>query len=71
MEVRHEINGLRAIAVIAVILYHAEISIFGRPLFTGGFLGVDIFFVVSGYIISRLLLNVTSGTGHNKRAQFF
>lgn len=71
MEVRHEINGLRAIAVIAVILYHADISIFGRPLFTGGFLGVDIFFVVSGYIISRLLLNELKEQGTINVLNFF
>ena len=45
---RPEIDGLRALAVIGVILYHAE-------LLPGGFLGVDIFFVISGYLITTLI----------------
>jgi peptidoglycan/LPS O-acetylase OafA/YrhL len=47
---RPDIDGLRALAVIAVILYHAEI-----PGFGGGYVGVDVFFVISGYLITRLL----------------
>ncbi len=46
------IDGLRAIAVTAVILYHL-----GLPWIPGGFLGVDLFFVISGYVITRLLLD--------------
>ena len=46
------IDGLRAVAVIAVILYHL-----GIPWIPGGFLGVDLFFVISGYVITRLLLD--------------
>ena len=45
------LNGLRAFAVIAVLLYHAEL-----PWIPGGFLGVEIFFVISGYLITSLLL---------------
>lgn len=51
MNYRAEIDGLRAIAVVSVILFHAKYSVF-----PGGFLGVDIFFVISGYLITALLL---------------
>jgi peptidoglycan/LPS O-acetylase OafA/YrhL len=45
MNYRPEIDGLRALAVIPVIFFHA-----GFDFFSGGFLGVDIFFVISGYL---------------------
>lgn len=53
---RPEIDGLRAIAVVAVILYHADLDFFGTNLLSGGFLGVDIFFVISGYLITTILV---------------
>jgi len=43
---RPEIDGLRALAVLAVIFYHFEISFFNKNFFSGGYLGVDIFFVI-------------------------
>ena len=46
-----EIDGLRAIAVIPVIMFHA-----GYSLFSGGFVGVDVFFVISGYLITLIIL---------------
>ena len=51
MQYRAEIDGLRSIAVIPVILFHAGFNLFG-----GGFVGVDVFFVISGYLITTLLI---------------
>lgn len=51
MKYRAEIDGLRAIAVIPVIFFHA-----GFELFRGGFVGVDVFFVISGYLITKILI---------------
>ena len=48
---RPDLDGVRAIAVLAVVLYHLEL-----PLFSGGFVGVDIFFVLSGYFVTRQIL---------------
>ena len=48
---RADVEGLRALAVVAVLLFHAEVA-----GFTGGFVGVDVFFVLSGFLITRLLL---------------
>ena len=60
---RPEIDGLRSLAVISVIIYHAKININGINIIPGGFIGVDIFFVISGYLITSILL--TSMKGNN------
>lgn len=49
---RPEIDGLRAVAVVPVILFHAGFSVF-----SGGFVGVDVFFVISGYLITTILMS--------------
>ena len=69
---RPEIDGLRAAAVFAVILYHAgNPAVFGIELFTGGFIGVDIFFVVSGYLIASLILKELEKTGKFSILHFY
>ena len=58
MEYRREIDGLRALAVLPVILFHAGFKPFG-----GGYVGVDVFFVISGYLITRIILSeLAAGT---------
>ena len=51
MKYRPEIDGLRGLAVLPVILFHAGFELFG-----GGFIGVDVFFVISGYLITTILI---------------
>ena len=62
---RPDIQGLRAVAVTLVILAHA-----GVPGFAGGFVGVDVFFVLSGYLITGLLLEERVATGTIRYGQF-
>lgn len=52
MHYRREIDGLRAVAVVPVILFHA-----GFTMFSGGYVGVDVFFVISGYLITSIIIN--------------
>lgn len=65
VEYRSDITTLRAIAVIAVILYHAEIK-----FFNGGWLGVDVFFVISGYLISNIIISELN-SGNFKFRNFY
>ncbi|MGE0847239.1 MAG: acyltransferase family protein [Flavobacteriaceae bacterium] len=63
---RHDITGLRAIAVVAVFAYHLDLA-----GFAGGFVGVDVFFVISGYVISRLIAGEVSRTGSFDYGHFY
>ena len=63
---RPDVEGLRAVAVLLVVLYHARIS----P-FTGGYVGVDVFFVISGFVITGLLLRERTASGHTSLLSFY
>ncbi|MBV9287825.1 MAG: acyltransferase, partial [Hyphomicrobiales bacterium] len=65
LDFRKDINGLRALAVLAVVAFHAE-----RGLFPGGFSGVDVFFVISGFLISRIILSECAA-GDFRLAMFY
>ncbi len=60
------LDGIRAIAVIAVLLYHADLA-----AFQGGFLGVDVFFALSGFLITRLLVEEHQSRGSISLADFY
>lgn len=65
MKYRPEIDGLRAIAILPVIFFHA-----GFDGFSGGYIGVDIFYVISGYLITSLILS-EKDSGTFKLANFY
>ncbi|AHY43812.1 acyltransferase [Stutzerimonas decontaminans] len=66
MTFRKDINGLRAWAVIAVILYH-----FGIAGFSGGFIGVDVFFVISGFLMTGIIVNGIEKSSKSDREKHF
>ena len=63
---RADIDGLRALAIIAVVAYHV-----GLPGVDGGFVGVDVFFVISGYLITTLLWGELRRSGRVSWADFY
>ncbi len=71
---RPEIDGLRAIAIFLVFFYHANILLFGGETFSffkGGYIGVDIFFVISGYLITSIILNEIKQNNNFNLANFY
>src|SRR5664280_1602318 len=63
---RPDVEGLRAVAVLLVVLYHA-----GVPRLTGGFVGVDVFFVLSGFVITGVLLREHAASGKTRLSAFY
>ena len=63
---RPDIEGLRGIAILTVVAYHCDL-----PWITGGFVGVDVFFVLSGYLITRLLVSEIEKTGRLNVLNFY
>lgn len=63
---RYDINGLRAWAVISVIFYHFHLF-----KFTGGFAGVDVFFVISGFLMTKIITDELFGTGTFSLSRFY
>ena len=71
IDYRPEIDGLRAIAVLSVIFYHSTFTLFDIKFLSGGFIGVDIFFVISGYLISKIIYNEIEKTNKFSYINFF
>lgn len=71
LKYRPEIDGLRTIAVLSVLIYHAEFVLGSGKLLSGGFLGVDIFFVISGFLITSLIIKEQNKTGSFSIADFY
>src|ERR1019366_9377166 len=67
---RPDVEGLRAVAVIVVVLFHVCVTA-GSGAFSGGYLGVDVFFVISGYVITGLLLRELGADGRINLADFY
>jgi peptidoglycan/LPS O-acetylase OafA/YrhL len=63
---RPDVEGLRAVAVVLVVMYHANV-----PRITGGYVGVDVFFVISGFVITGLLLRERATTGRTSILAFY
>lgn len=68
---RPEIVGLRAISIILVLLYHFKFELFEHTISRSGFIGVDIFFVISGYLITSLILTELATTDGFSFLQFY
>ena len=65
------LDGLRALAILAVVWHHAHPGYAGWPISHNGFLGVDVFFVLSGFLITSLLLHEQQTTGAISLTQFY
>lgn len=68
---RPEIDGMRTIAVIAVLVYHLKIPYGDGEVLPGGFLGVDLFFVLSGFLITKILLRELTEKGRIDFGNFY
>jgi peptidoglycan/LPS O-acetylase OafA/YrhL len=65
------LDGLRGVAVAAVLLFHAQLVLGDTWVFRGGYLGVSTFFTLSGFLITSLLLSERESTGHIDRRRFW
>ena len=63
---RPDVQGMRAIAIFLALVYHA-----GVPGFSGGYVGIEVFFVISGFVITGLLLRERAATGHTSLRSFY
>lgn len=71
MDYRRDIDGLRTLAVVPVVIYHLRIPFDDGYFLPGGFLGVDIFFVLSGFLITKIILDEMNRTGSFSLANFY
>ncbi len=71
LKYRPEIDGLRTIAVLVVIIYHVEVFFGNVQLLKGGFFGVDVFFVISGFLITSIIMGEYYRTGKFSITNFY
>jgi peptidoglycan/LPS O-acetylase OafA/YrhL len=65
------LDGLRGLSVVAVVVYHLGVTVHGKRVLAGGYVGVDVFFVLSGFLISSLLLSELDAHGRVSLPSFY
>jgi peptidoglycan/LPS O-acetylase OafA/YrhL len=65
------LDGLRALAVVTVVVYHLGVTVHGKRVLAGGYVGVDVFFVLSGFLITSLLLSELDARGRVRLPDFY
>ena len=69
--IRSDIQALRALSILVVVFYHAKIVLYDKFLFEGGYIGVDIFFVISGYLITQIIYEQSLNKNFNIKLFYF
>ena len=69
--IRSDIQALRALSILVVVFYHAKIVLYDKFLFEAGYIGVDIFFVISGYLITQIIYEQSLNKNFNIKLFYF
>lgn len=69
--IQNNIQTLRALSVLIVVFYHAKLVLFNKILFQGGYIGVDIFFVISGYLITKIIFQLNEKKNFSLKIFYF
>jgi peptidoglycan/LPS O-acetylase OafA/YrhL len=68
---KSSISGIQSISIISIIFYHAKVTIFGFQFFNGGFIGIDVFFLISGYLTTSIILGELLNTKNFSFEKFY